>query len=90
MPSPVRERATLSFLYAQAATVVVEIRSGTASGRRVRQLARLSTLPNVRVDLGWDRRDDLGRRVASGIYVAVAELVSGGVRTTSTSVFKVR
>jgi Protein of unknown function (DUF3105) len=88
-PTPVRGAATLSFLYAEAATVDVTIRAGSARGPAVRRLATISTVPSASVRLEWNRRDDAGRRVPAGIYVAVATVRSDARRVTSVSVFEV-
>ena len=87
-PSPVRERATVSFVYAESATVEVEVRRGNAEGRVVRRLANVSLLPARTVRLVWDVRDDDGRPLAPGTYVAVARLV--GRPVTALTAFDVR
>ena len=88
-PSPVRERATISFVYREAATVEVEIRRASAEGAIVRRLASVSLLPARTVSLAWDVRDDEGRPLPSGTYVAVARL-DAARPVTATTVFDVR
>jgi hypothetical protein len=87
-PSPVRGRATVSFVFAEAATVEVEVRRGSADGPLVRRLANVSLLPARSVRLVWDVRDDGGRRLTPGAYAAVARLV--GRPVTAITVFDVR
>jgi hypothetical protein len=87
-PSPVRERATISFVFAEAATVQVEVRREDTGGAVVRRLANVSLLPGRAVRLVWDVRDDSGRPLPPGTYVAVARLV--GRPVTALTVFDVR
>jgi hypothetical protein len=87
-PSPVRDRATISFVYADATTVVVELRRGSAEGPLVRRLGSVSLLPSRAVRLAWDVRDDAGRRLPRGTYVAVAHLAERGA--TASTAFDVR
>jgi serine protease len=65
-PSPVRDRAQLSFALPQAGRAAVEVLD--VEGRVVRVLADGGFGRGVHV-LNWDGRDEAGRRVASGIYV---------------------
>lgn len=66
-PNPARERARLSFALPRAGDIALEILDVT--GRRVRSLAH----GHYRADryvLAWDLRDDAGRPVAPGVYLA--------------------
>ncbi len=56
------------------APVSVEIYG--ASGARVRSLFN-GTLPAGRYEIPWDGRDDAGRKVAAGVYVALARTGAG-------------
>ena len=87
-PTSVRDRATISFVFAEAATVEVEVRRRSADGPVVRRLANVSLLPARTVRLLWDVRDDDSRPLAPGTYVAVARLV--GRPVTAITEFDVR
>jgi hypothetical protein len=89
-PSPVRDRATISFVHREAATVEVEIRRGRVEGRLVRRLANISLLPGRTVSLEWDVRDVEGRVLAPGVYVAVARLLGAARPVTASTMFDVR
>ena len=89
-PSPVRARATLSFEYADSATVSIAIRRGGASGPIVRTLPNVSLLPGRPVRLEWDVAGDNGRRVPPGTYAAVAGIDAPGRRTTAATLFEIR
>lgn len=89
-PRPVRERAVVSLVFAEPAGVSIDIRAGRPSGPIVRRLANLGLVPNVRVQLLWDRRDDQGQRVSSGTYAVVARLSAPGKRLTAAAAFEVR
>jgi hypothetical protein len=90
VPATVRSGAELVFVYAEPATVSLEIRNGSSTGPLVRQLGIVSPVPRIRVRLRWDGRDDGGRRLARGTYVAVARIVSGTRAAASTTAFDVR
>ena len=89
-PSPVRAGATVSFVYAKPATVELEIRRGRAAGPLVRRLANVSLLPGRSVSLEWDGRDDQGRPLVAGTYVAVATVLGGERPLTASTAFDVR
>jgi hypothetical protein len=89
-PRSVRDEATLTFVYGEAANVSLEIRKGTVSGPVVRHLANISLLPATRVRLAWDGRDDAGRLLAPGTYVAFARVLAGDRRVTASTAFNVR
>lgn len=89
-PSPVRERATISFVYRQAATVELEIRRESVAGPLVRRLPNVSLLPARSVRLEWDVRDEEQRPLPPGTYVAVARLVADGRPVTASTAFEVR
>jgi hypothetical protein len=89
-PRPVREGATLTFVYAEPANVSIEIRKGSVSGSVVRRLANISLLPATRVRLRWDGRDDVGRPLPPGTYVAFARVLAGDRRVTASTAFDVR
>lgn len=65
-PSPARGRAQLRFALPQAGRARVEVLD--VEGRVVRVLADCELARGTHT-LGWDGRDDAGRRVAGGIYV---------------------
>lgn len=65
-PSPVRDHAQLRLALPQAGRVSVEVLD--VEGRVVKVLARGEFARGVHT-LGWDGRDEAGRKVASGIYV---------------------
>jgi hypothetical protein len=88
-PSPVRERATLSFVFAESATVSIEVRLRDADGPVVRRLPNVSLLPARSVRLEWDVRDDDGRRLPAGTYVALARIASASRSATAATVFDV-
>ena len=66
-PNPARTRVALEFALPRAVPARLEILD--VRGRRVRRLAA-GVLPAGRYVRGWDLTDDLGRRVAAGIYLA--------------------
>lgn len=72
-PNPFNPRTELSFEIAAAGAVGVEVFD--ARGRRVRLLLD-ATLPAGHHATAWDGRDDAGREVASGAYLA--RLTAGG------------
>ena len=75
-PSPLRDRAELRLALPQAGPVSVEVLD--VEGRVVKVLARGRFARGKHV-LGWDGRDEAGRRVASGIYVYRAVTAAGAV-----------
>lgn len=89
-PSPVRDRGTIAFVFADAATVELEIRRRSLAGSVVRRLADVSLLPGRTVRLEWDVRDDDGRPLAPGTYVAVARLTTAARPVTASTAFDVR
>jgi len=89
-PSPVRDRATLSFVFPEAATIELEIRRERPAGPLVLRLANVSLLPGRPVSLDWDVRDDDGRPLAAGTYAAVAIVRGGDRRVTASTLFDVR
>jgi hypothetical protein len=86
---PTREQATISFVYPGVATIELEIRRGSMSGPVVRELAIVSLLPSRPARVAWDVRDEEGRSLAPGVYVAVARMV-GDADVTATTAFDVR
>ena len=75
-PNPFNPLTVLAWEQARPAAVRLEIRD--LVGRRLRVLADGETLPAGRHALTWRGRDDAGRPVAAGVYLA--RLVAG--RTT--------
>ncbi len=73
-PNPARETARLGFTLPRAATLTLEVHD--VQGRRVRTLASARYGPG-RYVLSWDLRDDLGRPVAPGIYLARLSVDAG-------------
>jgi hypothetical protein len=65
-PSPIRDRARLNFVLPQAGRALVEVLD--VEGRVVKVLARGEFARGMHT-LGWDGRDEAGRKVASGIYM---------------------
>jgi flagellar hook assembly protein FlgD len=66
-PNPFIERTTISFYLPEAGEV--EIGVYNVLGRRLR-LLESGWLPEGDHELGWDGRDNDGRKLASGAYVA--------------------
>jgi flagellar hook assembly protein FlgD len=89
-PQPVRDEATVTFVYAEAASVSLEIRAGDVSGPVVRRFATIGLLPATRVRLRWDGRDDAGQLLAPGTYVALARVSAGGRHLTASTAFERR
>jgi flagellar hook assembly protein FlgD len=56
---------------------VAEVRVFDVRGREVRTLLRAELEPGAH-QVYWDGRDDGGRDVASGVYLAQVRLTSGG------------
>ncbi|MFN0152447.1 MAG: choice-of-anchor B family protein [bacterium] len=77
-PNPARESSTLAFELPRAGAVSLILYD--TSGRRVRTIAS-GAFPVGRHSLRWDGRDDAGRAVASGAFVARLE-AAGEVRST--------
>jgi hypothetical protein len=75
-PSPIRDRAQLSFALPQAGRALVEVLD--VEGRVVKVLARGEFGRGMHM-LGWDGRDEAGRKVASGIYVYRLATAAGTV-----------
>ena len=73
-PTPFHEATTLQFTLPQPGRVTLEILDVT--GRHVRRIApgRLVAGPNV---IFWDARDESGRVVPSGVYLARLSVVAG-------------
>lgn len=82
-PNPFNPRTTLRLMLPASGSVEVAIHD--AAGRRVRTLLA-STLPAGTHELAWDGRDGRGRRVAAGVYLAVAETPGGRATTRLTLV----
>jgi Protein of unknown function (DUF3105) len=89
-PAPVRDRAAISFVYPEAATVELEIRRNTVTGPLVRRLASVSLLPTRTVSLEWDVRDEEEQPLTPGTYVAVARLVGEPRPVSASTAFDVR
>jgi hypothetical protein len=75
-PNPVTREAT--FELALPSTTPGRIAIVDAQGRMVRRLAS-GSLPSGRRSIRWDGKDELGRRVASGIYWCVLEAAGNRV-----------
>jgi len=73
-PNPVRSRTMLRLALPQESRVRLTVHDVT--GRVVRLLADETFKPGVHV-LNWDRRDDTGLSVASGIYLFRLEAGAG-------------
>ena len=65
-PNPCRESTLIRYALSDPATVRLAIYD--AAGRRVRQLIDAETQQPGIYPVTWDRRDEAGRRVASGLY----------------------
>ncbi len=76
-PSPVRDHAQLRLALPQAGRVSVEVLD--VEGRVVKVLARGEFARGAHT-LGWDGRDEAGRKVASGIYVYRLATAAGTVK----------
>ncbi len=76
-PNPANPQVTLSFALPQASRVVLDIVD--LRGRLVRRLVAEEMVAG-RIQRTWDGRDDTGRAVAAGTYLA--RLVSEGVHTS--------
>jgi len=85
VPQPVVGPATISFTARENAGVLVEIRAERESGRLVRRLAGIGARAGAPVRVGWDGRDDRGRRLPEGTYAAVlrARADAGGEEATA-------
>jgi len=85
VPQPVVGPATVSFTVSENAGVLVEIRAEGESGRLVRRLASIGARAGTPVRVGWDGRDDRGRRLPEGTYAAVlrARADAGGEVATA-------
>ncbi len=66
-PNPARESATIGFTLAREARVRLEIVD--LAGRRIARLADGDRAPGAHAER-WDLRDDAGRLVAPGLYLA--------------------
>ena len=71
-PTPAIGHAT--FHYALAAPAAVTLAVFDAAGRRVRLLEPTQQKPADRYDVTWDGRDDGGRAVSPGLYLARLEV----------------
>jgi glucose/arabinose dehydrogenase len=67
-PSPAHGPVRLSYTLARAAEVRLDVYDAT--GRRVRTVTGATALPPGSHQATWDGRDDDGRAVASGVYLA--------------------
>ncbi|MEZ4387818.1 MAG: FlgD immunoglobulin-like domain containing protein [Candidatus Krumholzibacteriia bacterium] len=76
-PNPFNPRTTLSFDLPHAMAVSLVLHD--QRGRRVRTLAD-GTLSAGRHQLAWDGRDDTGRSLAAGVYLAVLRTERGEQR----------
>jgi hypothetical protein len=74
-PNPARTAAHLGFALPRPGTVRLAIHD--LAGRRVRTLAS-APMAAGRYALAWDLRDDAGRRVAPGVYLARLSGDAGG------------
>ncbi len=74
-PNPFNPKTTLRF--ALAAPAAVELAICDVSGRRLRTLCT-GLLPAGGQRLDWDGRDDAGRELPSGVYLA--QIVGGSQR----------
>lgn len=72
-PNPFNPRTSIAFSMPSAGTATLTVHD--TAGRAVRRLLHEALAQGSHV-VEWDGRDDLGRAVASGVYVA--RLVSGG------------
>jgi hypothetical protein len=70
-PNPVADRTALSYSLPQASTV--DARIVDANGRVVRNLYSGEQRPGT-YEIIWNRQDDAGREVASGVYYAVVRV----------------
>jgi hypothetical protein len=68
VPNPFNPETTIRFTLPEAMPVTGEVY--TVTGARVRTLARDAIFPGGENEIAWDGRDDAGRRVASGVYLA--------------------
>ena len=75
-PSPIRDRAQLLFALPQAGQALVEVLD--VEGRVVKVLARGEFARGAHT-LGWDGRDQAGRKVAGGIYVYRLVTAAGAI-----------
>ena len=75
-PNPVRDAASLRFDLPRSGSARLQIFD--LAGRRIREWVESGATPG-RFTTRWDGRDEAGRRVASGIYVARLETNSGTV-----------
>jgi hypothetical protein len=74
-PHPVLDTTAFTYVLSQPAEIEVQIFS--VSGRLVRRLRAVATVPGFG-QVQWDGRDEGGRRVASGTYLyRIAALVNG-------------
>ena len=80
-PNPFNPRTTLRLAVPDDQDVVLAIYD--AAGRRIRTLVSDVIAAGER-EVAWDGRDDQGRAVAAGVYVALAESASGRATTRLT------
>ena len=73
-PNPARDRAALGFALPRAGEVRLEILD--VQGRRVRRLVA-APMAAGRYVQGWDLRDEAGRHVAPGLYLASLSAADG-------------
>jgi hypothetical protein len=83
-PNPVADRTALSYSLPRAS--VVDARVVDANGRVVRNLFSGEQRPGA-YEIIWNRQDDAGREVASGVYYAVVH-VDGQELTRQMTVLK--
>lgn len=87
-PSPVVRSATVTSSLSTPAAVTIEIRD--AGGALVRTLLAGAARDAGSVGTGWDRKDNTGRKVRGGTYVAEVRAVASDGRTArATTTFKV-
>ncbi len=79
-PSPIRDRAQLRFALPLAGRALVEVLD--VEGRIVKVLARGEFTRGVHT-LAWDGRDEVGSKVASGIYIYRLVTAAGAISQKS-------
>lgn len=86
-PTPVVGSASVTFVLSAPGAATVRILDG--AGRPVRTLLSGEPEPSGSISVPWDGKDDRGRRLKSGTYVASVEATDAGASDYETVAFAV-